>query len=457
LILTEGLSAKTFAMHGRSIIGVQKYGISPLRGKVLNVRNATVSQMTNNVELTNLKKILGLVENKSYKTEKDFNTLRYGKVILLVDSDLDGKHICGLVINFFHALWPSLLERGFIQTIRTPIVKAISGKKVIEFFSEQDYLKWKSGPSFNKSCKIRYFKGLGTSTKEDAKNTFRNLEKLQINYYYKDKNCDNRILLAFDKDKSSITSKSPKTSQSCADSRKVWLQNYNKDSFIDSKQLNISFAEFIDLELIHFSIADNLRSIPNLYDGLKPCQRKIMYYLLKRTSNEIINVAQLSGYVAAEMKYHHGPVSLEEAIIKLGRNFTGSNNINLLVPEGNFGSRYLIKDAASSRYTFTKLEEITRVIYNNIDKPILNILEDDGHPVEPEYLVPIIPMVLVNGCEGIGTAYSTSIPSYNPKEIVSNLKKLIKNEPMVEMNPWFRNFKGKIVKVAEHKYTTHVY
>jgi DNA topoisomerase-2 len=180
-----------------------------------------------------------------------------------------------------------------------------------------------------------------------------------------------------------------------------------------------------------------------------------MYYLLKRTSNEIINVAQLSGYVAAEMKYHHGPVSLEEAIIKLGRNFTGSNNINLLVPEGNFGSRYLIKDAASSRYTFTKLEEITRVIYNNIDKPILNILEDDGHPVEPEYLVPIIPMVLVNGCEGIGTAYSTSIPSYNPKEIVSNLKKLIKNEPMVEMNPWFRNFKGKIVKVAEHKYTTH--
>ena len=115
-----------------------------------------------------------------------------------------------------------------------------------------------------------------------------------------------------------------------------------------------TYQDFVNKELILFSIADCTRSIPSMCDGLKPGQRKIMFACFKRKLTQEIKVAQLSGYVAEHSAYHHGEVSLQTTIIALAQNFVGSNNINLLLPLGQFGTRNMGgKEAASARYIFT--------------------------------------------------------------------------------------------------------
>lgn len=465
LILTEGDSAKTFAMWGRSVVGPEKYGCYPLKGKVLNIRDATISQLIGNEEINNLKQIIGLKQDKVYK---DTSELRYGKVMVLTDADVDGSHIKALLVNLFHYWWPSLIKMNYIQTLKTPIVKAIKGKKTMEFFTEQDYLKWKeTGINLN-TYQIRYFKGLGTSKKEDAKDTFKRLDELKVDYYHKDTKCDDAILLAFEKDKNIKASKkttsddASETSETtnvikCSDKRKNWLSNYDKGIYLDMNQKRVSYQDLINKELIHFSIYDNLRSIPSLCDGLKPSQRKILYYMLKKNKKDLIKVAQLSGYVSAETAYHHGEASLQGAIINMAQNFVGSNNINLLYPDGNFGSRLQCgKDAASPRYIFTRLSDVTDIIFNQNDTPLLDFLNDDGTQIEPEWYLPILPMVLVNGCEGIGTGYSTYIPSFNPKDIISNLIKMIDDESYTpsQLEPYFKGFNGVIEKIDKGSYVT---
>lgn len=426
----------------------------------LNVRDATAQQLVGNEEINNVKQILGLKQGKEYTNTSD---LRYGKVMILTDSDVDGSHIKSLFVNFIHAQWPSLIKLNFLQTLRTPIVKAIKGKNVLEFFTEQDYNKWKETVNVN-SFQIKYFKGLGTSRKEDAQNSFKNLDSFLVDYYYKDQKCDDSILLAFEKDKNIKTVKTTVTENEdaqsengtlvtatvtgtikCSDKRKQWLGTYNKNSYIDSKQKKISYQDLINKELIHFSIYDNMRSIPSLCDGLKPSQRKILHYMLKKDITKDIKVAQLSGYVSAETSYHHGEASLQQAIIGMAQDFVGSNNINVLYPNGNFGSRYGGgKDAASSRYIYTRLSNITKAIFHRDDSKLLNYLNDDGMLIEPECFIPVIPMVLVNGCEGIGTGYSTYIPPYNPKEIIENIKRILEDKQPLEMKPYFKGFNGTI-------------
>ena len=200
-------------------------------------------------------------------------------------------------------------------------------------------------------------------------------------------------------------------------------------------------------------MADNVRSIPSVMDGLKPGHRKILFACFKRNLKSEIKVAQLAGYVAEHSAYHHGEQSLCATIIGLAQNFVGSNNINLLEPVGQFGTRLQGgKDAASPRYIFTHLSQFARLLYREEDDALLNFLNDDGQPIEPEWYLPIIPMVLVNGGEGIGTGWSTFIPNYNPLDIVSNLKRLINGEQPEEMHPWYNGFNGEISLQSPGKY-----
>lgn len=435
LILTEGLSAMTFAIWGTSVVGNQKYGVFPLKGKILNVRDATVSQLANNEEINSIKKILGLKHGEVYK---DTKSLRYGRVIILADADVDGKHITGLFINFIHFFWPSLIQLPFIQMMKTPIIKATKNKKTLEFFTEKDYNVWKTEVN-TKSYQIKYFKGLGTSKKEDAKTLFERIGELKADYYKNSERCEDSILLAFDKDKNS------KSTVKCSDLRKAWLTHYDKNSSIDLKQNKISFEDFVNKELIHFSVYDNLRSIPSICDGLKPSQRKILYYMLKNNITSSVKVAQLSGYIGAETGYHHGEASLQQAIISMAQDFIGTNNINLLYPDGNFGSRLAgIADAASPRYIFTYLRKITFDIFKKEDLPLLEYLEDDGIEIEPEWLIPIVPMILINGCYGIGTGYSSYIPQFNIIDIIKNILLMLDNKEPVFLIPYFKDFRGQV-------------
>jgi len=164
-------------------------------------------------------------------------------------------------------------------------------------------------------------------------------------------------------------------------------------------------------------------------------------------------VAQLSGYVAEHSAYHHGEQSLSSTIIGLAQNFVGANNLNLLEPVGQFGTRLQGgKDSASPRYVFTHLSSIARRVFHPADDNIVKYLNDDGQSIEPEWYIPVVPLSLINGCEGIGTGWSTSIPNYNPRDLVENLRRKLRGEPFQKMHPWYRGFTGTIEPVGEDKY-----
>lgn len=161
----------------------------------------------------------------------------------------------------------------------------------------------------------------------------------------------------------------------------------------------------------------------------------------------------MGAFVSEKTAYHHGEQSLTMTVVGLAQDFVGSNNINLLSPNGQFGSRMQGgKDAASARYIFTAVPPITRRIFHAHDDPLLNYLNDDGDSIEPEWYIPVIPMVLVNGSDGIGTGWSSSIPNYNPKDIIENIRRLMRGEQQIPMLPWFRGFVGKVEKESEFRY-----
>ena len=233
-----------------------------------------------------------------------------------------------------------------------------------------------------------------------------------------------------------------------ADARKEWLKTYNQDTYVDHTVKQLSYTDFVNKELILFSVADCARSIPSLCDGLKPGQRKILYSCFKRKLKGEIKVAQLSGYVAEHSAYHHGEVSLQQTIVSMAQNFVASNNINLLLPIGQFGTRIMGgKDSASARYIFTSLNPVTRHLFPEADDPVLNYLVEEGQSIEPDYYLPIIPLALVNGAEGIGTGWSTFIPQHNPRDLVENIRRLMKGEPFRPIAPWYKGYTGDIEPV----------
>lgn len=433
LILTEGDSAKTFAISGLSKIGRDHYGVFPLKGKLLNVRKASTAQVTKNAEITNLKLILGLQNGKNYKDINELKKdMRYGKILILTDQDTDGSHIKGLLINFFHFFWPMLVEvSDFITCLQTPIVKCKKGKQEKVFYNLVEYNDWKEN---NTGWKIKYYKGLGTSNSKEAKECFEDLVEKLVNYTGKEENDNEAIDLAFNKER--------------PDDRKLWIKSSTeKNLFLDNKLRKVPIKKFFDEEFVQFSIADNVRSIPNLMDGLKPSQRKVLYTLFKNNITTETKVVELTGDVMKTAAYHHGDASLSETIITLSHDFVGSNNINLLEPSGQLGTRILGgKDAASARYISAYLNPLTKNIFLPQDEKLLNYLDDDGKIVEPEYYWPVICTLLTNGTSGIGTGYSTDIPCYNPKQVIEITKELIKNEEyeIPEMKPWYKGFKGTI-------------
>nr|XP_040043897.1 DNA topoisomerase 2-beta isoform X2 [Gasterosteus aculeatus aculeatus] len=451
LILTEGDSAKSLAVSGLGVIGRDRYGVFPLRGKILNVREATHKQIMENAEINNIIKIVGLQYKKSYEDPESLKSLRYGKIMIMTDQDQDGSHIKGLLINFFHHNWPSLLKHTFLEEFITPIVKVTKNKQESAFYSIPEFDEWKKNTENFKTWHIKYYKGLGTSTSKEAKEYFADMEKHRISFRYSGAEDDAAITLAFSKKKT--------------DDRKEWLTNFMEDRrqrrmhglpeqyLYGTQARHLSYNDFINKELILFSNSDNERSIPSLVDGLKPGQRKVLFTCLKRNDKREVKVAQLAGSVAEMSAYHHGEQALMMTIVNLAQNFVGSNNVNILQPLGQFGTRINGgKDAASPRYIFTMLSPLAKLLFPSGDSNLLKFLYDDNQKVEPEWYIPIIPMVLVNGAEGIGTGWACKIPNYDPREIVNNINRLLNHQDPLPMLPRYKNFKGVIHELGQNQY-----
>ncbi len=447
LILCEGLSAKTFAVDGISKgfngkKGRDWFGIYPLRGKLLNTRNASPTSIKNNAVITNLIKILGLNYGQPDKLDK----LNYGKVCIITDADVDGIHIEGLLLNFFDSLFPELIKRNFITSMKTPILRI--GKEY--YFDEKTAIKALESKG-NKS--VKYYKGLGAIEPKETESVF-GIKMLQFN---QDKKAKDSFTTAFDKLESS--------------ERKMWLENYlpnsqNGKTLDDEKcweYISFDISRHLNEELIKFFHDDCKRSIPSALDGLKESQRKIIYTAKKcniKTRGDI-KVAQFGGEVAKHTNYHHGEENLFKTIIKMAQSFTGSNNIPILKELGRFGTRLEGgEDAASPRYIKTNVVDRFDELFNPNDDNLLELRKDDGDLVEPCYYVPVIPLILVNGCVGIGTGWMCNIPQFNPKDVIRASKLWMEGDrpefekAVKKMVPWYNGFTGEILKTAPTKFQT---
>ena len=440
LFLVEGDSAKAGVVSGLTQEDRKTIGVYPMRGKLFNVRDEPAKRIAENKEVSEIKQIMGLETGKTYTAESARKSLRYGRIIFLTDQDLDGSHIKGLGINLIDSQWQTLTQiPEFIGFMNTPILKAKRGSEEKQFYNEGEYNKWKQLTHDSHLWKVKYYKGLGTSTGKEFKEYLANRKYI----FFENSGPESHSALdkVFNKKRAS--------------DRKEWLGNYDPNRHLDTTQNHVRYEEFIDREMIHFSKYDNDRSIPSMVDGLKTSLRKILFTVFKRRITKELKVAQLSGSVSELSGYHHGEASLNGGIIGMAQDFVGSNNINLLQPNGQFGTRLEGgKDAASERYIFTELNPLTRIIFPSDDDRVLEYLDDDGNKVEPRYYVPIIPMICINGCKGIGTGFSTDIPPCDPIEVMNYIECRLTDQSTdhIKLKPYYHGFRGTVTTLTDTKY-----
>ena len=476
LVITEGDSAKALALAGVAVVGRERFGVFPIRGKPLNVREVDQLTACGNAEVAALVSILGLQWGRVYDDPAALRTLRYGSVMIMADQDTDGSHIKGLLLNLLHAYWPSLTAvPGFITQFITPLLKAkVTGGKVgaasagagtgtspLWFYTAEAYADWaRAAPPHT----VKYYKGLGTSTAEEGREYFRALDVHRVEFVCSTAADDDALSLAFAKGR--------------PDDRKAWLRAACDPATapaplgFGAAHMRLPVADFVHRELVRFSLDDLGRSIPSVMDGLKPSQRKVLYACFHSASarpGSEIKVAQLAALVAQKTAYHHGEDSLAGTIVGMAQTFPGSNNVALLEPNGQFGTRLQGgKDAAAPRYIFTALTPAARALFPEADDALVGALVEDGSPVEPRWYAPVVPTLLINGAMGIGTGWSCSVPQYNPRDVVAAVRARLAGglaggstgslgpvgpvSSVAPLVPWVRGFTGQVVLVGPGRF-----
>ena len=431
LYVTEGDSAKGLAVAGFSVIGRDCNGVFPLRGKLVNVHGMTAKKALEHKEIMHLTQILGLDPSVAY-TAESASCLPYRHLVIFTDQDNDGSHIMGLLLNWLMAFYPTLLQAHptFIKRFATPIVKARIGSETRSFFSQTEFQQWAGD---RKPSSVKYYKGLGTSTNEEAKAYFRSIDDHLITVRFDGEQCRNAVDMWFSKTRSG--------------ERKTSLSGTDGTAFVDYAAEETSMREFCDKELVSFGLAANARSLASAIDGLKPSQRKALYATLVRKAGEV-KVAQLAASAAELTAYHHGEQSMVQTIVAMAQPWMGANNVALLQPNGMFGSRHMPREEHSApRYIFTERNGIARFLFPEADDAVLEMEEDDGKQVEPKLFAPVVAMLLVNGSEGIGTGWRNRCPAYSMRDILENTRLLV-DDPDCElkkMTPSFFGFKGTTV------------
>jgi len=447
LILTEGDSAKALAVACLSVVGRERYGIYPLKGKPLNVRSATPKRLQENEEFCALKMVLGLRQEFKYVDRKEIDTLRYGRVMLFTDADHDGAHICGLVLNMFHTFWPNLMHRpGFLCGFQTPVVKASRGKESLSFYSIESFAAWQTSEARARTgWTVKYYKGLGTNTAAEGREYFRNLRLHTVPFRYGGPEDDSSMVMAFD--------------ESQSDGRKKWIAEHSGRDPPDPPTGGTfqTYTEFVNDRLVFFSAASNIRALPRL-DGLKPVERKVIHTCLTtRSAHGQTKVAQFAARVAEYTHYHHGEASMQKVVVSMAQDFLGSNNMPLMTSDGQFGTR--LKggdDAASARYIFTQAAPALSLMFPPADNPLLDYTAEEGETAEPKVYFPVLPLLLINGASGIGTGWSTNIPKFNPADLAAIVRLRLGGAadawPEQGITPWYRGFSGTVERTSDTKF-----
>lgn len=217
----------------------------------------------------------------------------------------------------------------------------------------------------------------------------------------------------------------------------------------------MKIEEFINTRFKPYADYDNFRNIPSSVDGLKISQRKAIWTFYDVLGKDWIIVDRASMRCAEHTHYKHGAQNMYDVLIGLAQDFAGTNNIAILDQDGQFGTR-LIHDASSPRYIETRLGENFNKLFNKDDFDLVSPMLEEGQKVEPTYLLPSLPLHIINGSSGIGNGFSCTILQYKPSDVVSAINEYLKNG-FVSKNlvPWSNGFNGLITKNQETGQVTY--
>lgn len=205
----------------------------------------------------------------------------------------------------------------------------------------------------------------------------------------------------------------------------------------------MQLSDFFNSDFADYASYDNLRKIGSCIDGLKNASRKGIFTVLEKNIKEPIKVSQLANKVAEYTKYLHG--SLDGVVVNLGQDFAGTNNVPLLQKKGNFGTRFA-QEASAPRYIFTYGSKNLFTLFKKEDLKILKEQMFEGERIEPVFYVPTLPLILVNGSEGVSSGFAQKILPRNPKSIIKYLTNKIQGKRNNKdlLKPFFKDFKGTV-------------
>lgn len=384
LILTEGESAKSNVIVGMAK-NRKQYAVYAIRGKPTNITNVSPSMYGSDV--LQLISVLG---------EKTF---RYRGVIIMADPDPDGDHIAALLINTLYHIYKEKLSELPVYIFRTPVIRVSKKKKkIVDFLYREDFAMSEYN---NSKYEIQYFKGLASYSKTDIQEFFDNIETHLLRLLPFDEDDIKSLLISFD--------------TKYVAERRDWINTPTEPKTIKNA---IKLKDFVDHFLKKFAEEDCRRSILSMMDGLKPVNRKLavtLVYVKQKTK-----LPEIAASMSITYNYNHGILSAEKAGIEMGRDT--NNNIRLCIGHGSFGN-IINKTPGQSRYLSAEPSPLIKLLFPKTEIEILPKRFEDGHPCEPKYLIPPLPLILLIGKKGIGTGWATKTIPFDPLSLIRYLKK----------------------------------
>lgn len=445
LWMVEGNSAGQFVMSG--LQSLEHDGVFILTGKLQNLdKVSNDAHLLKNKIVQDVCTALGITYGTDYTDAKARRGVRYRHLMKASDQDADGQHIWALIMVLVCRIAPTLLKAwpDFFGGVLTPLLtvssKSAAAREAVaaghvarlctkegDFFSTVDYEAWvtQERPPLHQ-CEVQYIKGLGVMNQQMARKymtepqyrcvfTCKDDQDLQLlNIWMSDGKAD----VEYRKDQL-------RHSSAASDGEERGSIPYVQLQAEGRFPLPIPIRLFCDTELANFSRDNLVRSMPLLVDGLKSSERRVLFTLLDRGAEveKLMRVSQAKGAVTEKTRHPHGEAALP--LPAMGADFPGANTMTVFKTNGQYGSKLSKDSAAQDRYLEIAVNaKLAYSLYPKDDLKIVPRSVTEGALCEPEYMCPVVPMLLINETNGIGTGWNNQFLPLDPFQVVQTCKKL---------------------------------
>lgn len=413
----EIVSANRFSA---TVTSYEWYGSISIQGVPLNVhdefyvyngKRIRSVNINENERLNNIKTALGLNYDKTYETVEEMATLKYGRILLCTDEDLDGVgKIAPLILVYIYKCWPNLIKNGYVYRMKTPLLRIGD----LEFYTMEEYLEYNKQHTKPKQCKVKYYKGLAAHGDADIKRMFskENFSKQVYRYTVADMKRLEELFHIFYGSES--------------EERKIVLSMPNEPLPLEYIK-RASSQNIISLEEEQFNMCKVYkkdaveRQIPHILDGLNPSRRKIVYTAESSLTNDPVKVLVFSASVVTKTGYHKGDTSLNHTVIYLAQDFINGRYYPMLGRDGQFGDRHG-EEAGAPRYIQVMRGKWLHKFFVEDDKPLYTHVDEDGMVAEFTNYVPVLPLHILETSFAVSEGWSNTTYGRDLDDVINVIK-----------------------------------